>query len=47
MTELEGREPIITLRRTSRGFPNGIREKERFWLEECRKRVGRYDTTRL
>jgi hypothetical protein len=45
--ELEGREPIITLRRTTRGFPNAILEKERFWLEERRKTVRRYDTTRL
>jgi hypothetical protein len=26
--------------------PKGIREKERFWLEERRKNVRRYDTTR-
>jgi len=36
-----------TLRRTSHGIPKGIHEKEQFWLEERRKRVRRYDTTRL
>ena len=45
--ELAGREPIFTLRCTSRGFQTGVRVKERFWLEERRKRVRRYDTTRL
>jgi len=39
--------PSSTLRRTSHGIPEGIRENERFWLEERRKRVRRYDTTRL
>jgi hypothetical protein len=43
---LEAESPSSTLRRTSRGIPKGIREKERFWLEERRKRVRRYDTTR-
>ena len=45
--EIEGREPILTLRRASCGSPTGIHEKELFWLEECRKRVGRYDTSRM
>jgi len=46
MAELEGRELIInTLPQLSR-HPNGIREKEQFWLEERRKRVRRYHTTR-
>jgi hypothetical protein len=44
--ELEGREPIVyTLPHLSR-HPKGFREKERFWLEERRKRVRRYVTTR-
>jgi len=46
-TQLEGREPIITLGRTSHGFPEGIRKKELWWLETCRKRVRIYDTTLL
>jgi len=45
--ELEGREAIVTLRRTSCSFPKGISEKAKFWLKEGRKRVRRYDTTRL
>jgi len=36
-----------TLRRTSRGIPNRIHEKEWFWLDDRRTRVRRYDTTRL
>jgi hypothetical protein len=47
MMEFDGREPIITLRHTSCGFAKGIPEKEQFWLEEHRKRAGRYDTTLL
>jgi len=45
--ELEGGEPIITLRCTSRGFPKAIHGKEQFWLKEHRNWVKRYDITRL
>jgi hypothetical protein len=45
-TELEGREPTINAPPHLSRHPNGLREKERFWLEERRKRVRRYDTTR-
>jgi len=45
--ELEDREPIVdTLLHLSR-HPKEIHEKERFWLLERRKRVRRYDTTKL
>jgi len=44
--ELEGREPIVNTPPHLSRHPKGIREKERFWLEERRKRVRRYDTTR-
>ena len=37
--ELEGREPIINTPPLLLQHPKGIREKERFWLEERRKRV--------
>jgi hypothetical protein len=39
--------PSSTLCRTSHGIHKGIREKALFRLEECRKRVRMYDTTRL
>jgi hypothetical protein len=45
-TELEGREPFINTPPHLSRHPKGIRNKERFWLEERRKRVRRYDTTR-
>jgi hypothetical protein len=38
--------PSLTVRCTSHGIPKAIREKERFWLEERRKMVRGYDTTR-
>jgi len=44
-TKLEGREPTITLHRTSPGFPKGIGEKEQFSLREGRNRVRGFDTT--
>jgi len=44
--ELEGREPTVNTPPHLSRHPKGIREKERFWLEERRKRVKRYDTTR-
>ena len=44
--ELEGREPIINTPPLLSRHPKRIREKERFWLEERRKRVRRCDTTR-
>jgi len=47
MTELQGTEPIIILHHNSSSFLNGIHEKERFVLEECRKRVWWYDTIQL
>jgi len=45
-TELDGREPFINTPPHLSRHPKGIREKERFWLEERSKRVRRYDTTR-
>ena len=47
MAKLEDREPIIDTPPHLSRHPKGIREKERFWLGEHRKRVRRYDTTRL
>jgi hypothetical protein len=40
--ELEGRQPIINTPPHLTWHPKGIREKERFWLEECRKRLTGY-----
>jgi hypothetical protein len=37
MTELEGRDPIIAIRCTSCGIPNGIDKNAWFWLKERRK----------
>jgi hypothetical protein len=45
--ELEDRVPNVNTPPHLSRHPKGIREKERFWLEERRKRVRRYDTTRL
>jgi len=45
MTELECRELIINTPPHLLWHPKGIREKERFWLEERRKRVRRDHTT--
>jgi len=39
MAELEGREPIINTTPHLSRHPRGIRETERYWLEEHRKRV--------
>jgi hypothetical protein len=44
--ELEGTEPIINTPPHLSRHPMGIREKQRFWLEESRKSVRRCDTTR-
>jgi len=44
--ELDGSEPTIDIRPHLPQHPNGIRENERFLLEEPRKKVRRYDTTR-
>jgi hypothetical protein len=41
--ELEGTEPIINTLPHLSQHQKGIREKERFWLEERRKRVRGYD----
>jgi len=41
--ELEGSEPIINTPPHLPRHPKGMREKERFWLEERRKRVRGYD----
>jgi hypothetical protein len=38
---------MITLRGPSRGFPKVFHQKERYWLEECRERIRRYDIARL
>jgi len=37
--ELEGRQPMIDTPSNLAWHPKGIREKEWFWLEVCRKRV--------
>jgi len=44
--ELEGREPIINTPPHLSQHPKQNLENERFWLEECRRRVSRHDTTR-
>jgi len=44
--ELEGRQPIINIPPHLAWHLNGILETERFWLEERRMWVRRYDTTR-
>ena len=44
-TELEGRGPSINISPHLSRHPNGIREAERFLLEERRKKVRRYNTT--
>jgi hypothetical protein len=46
MAELEGIEPIINTPPHLLRHAKGIREKERFWLQERRKRVRGCDTTR-
>jgi len=43
--ELDGREPTINAPPHLSRHPNGIHEKEQFWLEERRNRVRRYDTS--
>jgi len=45
-TELEGREPTINIPPHLLRHPNKIHEGERFKLEDLRKKVRRYDTTR-
>lgn len=45
LVELEAREPIIKILPHFLQHPKEICEKERFWLEEHRKRVRRHDTT--
>jgi len=44
--ELEGREHIINTPLLLSRHPKTIGEKERFWLEELRKRVRGCDATR-
>jgi len=44
--EVEGREAIINTPLHLMRHPNGVRGKEQFSLEERRKRVKTYDTTR-
>jgi len=41
--ELEGRQPIINILPHLAWHLKGIHEKERFWLEDCRKRVRGYE----
>jgi len=45
MMELEGRAPTINTPQHLVWHWNRIHEKERFWFEEHRNRVRRYDTT--
>jgi hypothetical protein len=42
-----GREPTIKIPPCLTQHPHGIHEKEGFYLEASRKKVRRYDTTRL
>jgi len=44
--EPEGRKPTINTMPHLLQHPDGIHENQRFWLEQCRYRVERYDTTR-
>jgi hypothetical protein len=44
--EVESREPTVNTPPHLSRHPNGIHEKERFWFEEGRNRVRKYDTTR-
>jgi hypothetical protein len=44
--ELAGREPTINTPPHLTRHPNRIHEKERFWFEEYRNWVRRYDTAR-
>jgi hypothetical protein len=46
IAELEDREPIVNTLPHHKWHPKRIHEKELFWLEEGRKTVRRYDTTR-
>jgi hypothetical protein len=39
LLELEGRQPIVNTPPHLAWHPKGIREKERFWIVERRKRV--------
>jgi len=41
--ELEGSQPIINTPPHLMWHPKGIREKDRFWLKEYRKRVRGYE----
>ena len=41
--ELEGRGPIVNTPPHLSRHPKGIREKERFWLEERKKRARKND----
>jgi len=45
-TELEGREPTINIPPHLSRHPNGVHEGQRSQLEEHRKGVRRYNTTR-
>jgi len=46
IVELKGRGPIFHTPPHLSPHPKGIHEKIRYWLEERRKRVRRYDPTR-
>jgi len=47
MAERERREPIFNTPPHLSQHSKEISGKEWFWLEECRKRMSKYNTTRL
>jgi len=45
MAEILSGEPMVNTAPHLSRHPNGIRQKEWFWLKEGRQRMRRYDTT--